>query len=245
MPRVSITKRFPRIFILLKAKSKLDAYINQCPTEISGLGKVVKIGDDFVIEDIFLLKQVCSPTHTQLDKNDLAEYMLSAASRGESLRNIRVWWHSHAYLDSFWSTEDDSTATSFRGEWMISIVGNKKGKFLVRLDLFKPFRVTFDELPLVVKLPDSKNLSDDIEREIAQKVDVIIPKHRKGQSQKLSYPQALDQSRQRSLDSVNRHNPNQESNNFVFGEGIDIDFEGTELVLDFDVIANGRDLSGE
>lgn len=173
------------IFIVPLAFQKLKTYIELCPVEISGLGEVELRGDQFLVTDLFLLPQKVSPSETELDPQQLCEFLSQCLVQGKDPASLRVWWHSHGEMDLHWSRTDRETIKAFPGEYLISIVGNKGGQFLCRLDIFAPAPQTIDGLNLVpLEEPGVEAISDPdplrraIQSEIREKVKILIPLNR-------------------------------------------------------------------
>ena len=165
-------KKIPKVFILPEAKKKLDLFIELARGEISGLGDVVQINEyDFLIEDLFILDQECTGSKTKLDQEKIGQMITQLVVMGKDTAKTKLWWHSHVNMGVFWSVTDDDTAAEFNNGWMLCLVGDKKGNTLVRLDIFKPFHITIDNLPLIVKLGDDEVLKEEIKKEIKEKVD--------------------------------------------------------------------------
>lgn len=163
----------PTIYILPHVKARLDAYIAGCDVEISGLGTAHQQGRDFIIDDVFLLKQECTAGSTDIDDEAAAQFLCEAIRDGHDPATLRVWWHSHASFGCFWSTTDEGTIDVLSGgAWLISIVGNHAGQYRGRLDIYDPMRLTLDELPLHVVLPESADVQEAAKAEIAAKVKV-------------------------------------------------------------------------
>jgi proteasome lid subunit RPN8/RPN11 len=158
------------IMITAEAMEKMATYIDCCSTEISGLGIVEQVKASFLIRDVFILEQATDFARSNLDQNDLNRFLFDMVSKGEPVENVKLWWHSHVNMDVFWSGTDEKTAESFRNQWMISIVENKKGEYRVRLDIYEPFRMTFDNLALKVVFGRNIQLREKITEEISQKV---------------------------------------------------------------------------
>ncbi len=162
----------PMVWMHRSVKDKLDLYIAECGMEISGLGLVHLENDDLIVDDVLLLKQECTSGTTDIDPEELFRLMSEMSERGEDTGQIKLWWHSHVNMSVFWSGTDEATVDGFGATgWFLSIVGNKKGEYLVRLDLYDPIRIGIDNLPLNVyegsKIPD---LQDTIRKEIEDKV---------------------------------------------------------------------------
>lgn len=160
----------PRVFITPEAKQKLDLYIRLCPEEISGLGQVEHRSSDLLITEVYLFEQEVSQVSTDLSQEDVAKWLIELIEAGEDPAEIKLWWHSHRKWRTFWSPTDQGTASCFANGWMISIVGNQQGEYKVRLDIYKPFHLTFDDLPLEIEVPEDEGLRGEVEAEIKEKV---------------------------------------------------------------------------
>ena len=162
----------PVVYILPEAKAFLDLYITLCPEEISGLGEVRKFGNDFLVERIHLMEQEVTSASTNLDQGDVANFLVSAVRRGIDTERIKIWWHSHVHGNCYWSTVDDATMERFQNGWMIAIVGNKRGEYRARVDLYEPIRITIDDLPIEIFNAVDRGLVDPVKEEIRKKVSV-------------------------------------------------------------------------
>ena len=101
---------------------------------------------------------------------DVSKFLTSAITTGINPESLKLWWHSHVNAGCFWSGTDEATIERFSNGWMLSIVGNKLGEYKARVDLYEPFRITIDELPLTVAYPIDKGLRVKVEDEIKEKV---------------------------------------------------------------------------
>lgn len=164
----------PRVYITPEAKRQLDLYIKLCDSEISGLGRVISLGDDLLITEVFIFEQEVTSGSTNLNAEALSKWLVELIEAGHDPVEIKLWWHSHGTGTPFWSSTDSATASQFANNWMLSLVGNKQGKYKVRLDLYEPFRLTVDDLPLEVHLPGDETLRDKIEAEIEAKVHKLL-----------------------------------------------------------------------
>lgn len=165
---------FPRAMITVRARQKLQYFIDLFPEEISGYGKVERRGKDFLITDVFVFKQEVSGSDTELDPRAIARFQYQLIRAGHNPKEIRLWWHSHHNMGTEWSGVDDDTAEEYFREnnydYMISVVGNKSGEIRCRLDLYKPFSMSVDYLPPIVVFPEDRVLKAECGREIKEKV---------------------------------------------------------------------------
>lgn len=153
-----------------EAARKLELYIEECPAEIGGLGLVeVRGPDELVVTDVFALKQRVTSVSTVLDPEALADFVTRQAREGVDLGRLRCWWHSHADMQAFFSGTDRATIDRFTGEFLVSIVGNRQGHLLGRLDLFQPFRLTVG-VPVVCR--EAADLRSEVLADIAEQVTI-------------------------------------------------------------------------
>jgi hypothetical protein len=162
-----------KLYITPEAKQKLELYTAAASGEISGLGRAYVHNDDIYVEDIYLLKQECTGSSTDLDPEAVAEFITELIAAGRAPEEIKVFWHSHDNMGCFWSGTDEKTCQSFGNGWMVSIVVNKKGESLSRLDVYDPVHLICDKLELEVTCPPaSKEFREMIEAEVKAKVSV-------------------------------------------------------------------------
>lgn len=128
------------------ARQKIRFFVDLCPDEISGLGRVVHNEDkDLVVEDVDIFEQEVSGGHSDIDNGALAKFIHEKTQAGEDLSQWRFWWHSHAEMSSFFSpTDTDTIDRSSNMPWMASFVTNKKREDKARLDLYEPFRAYWE-----------------------------------------------------------------------------------------------------
>jgi len=157
--------------ITREAYLKLRYFTEFCETEISGLGKVRQISQETLeIYDIEILEQRVSMAHSNLDEDALAKFLYQKVSNNKNVSDYKVWWHSHVDMEAFFSPIDDRTIeSSTEFPYLISIVTNKRGHDQVRLDIFKPLRLTIP-LEVELSLEEDKELKEKCQIEIEEKV---------------------------------------------------------------------------
>ena len=167
----------PRIFIAAQAFERLKLYIDLCPFEVGGLGTLEHHEGNLFVTSISLIRQRASDADTELDPEAVADHLLRILQQAGDLSAVRLWWHSHAEAQIFWSQTDEETIEGLRVDPLLSIVGNKRHEFRCRLDLFSPDRITLDSLPLL-PLPtdcpaDSKSLRQELVAELREKMRLV------------------------------------------------------------------------
>jgi hypothetical protein len=165
-----------KVYIDAIAREKLFHWVALAKGEVSGLGRVREFRDDngnltgFMVDDIFLVKQKSTAATTELDDEAVAALLVDLDNGGMDVGDVRCWWHSHGSMDTFWSTTDDDCAAGLaNSKYFISIVTNKKGALLCRVDIYEPVRVTIDEVPIETALPDYGTF-ESCKAEFAEKV---------------------------------------------------------------------------
>jgi len=166
------------VYIRLKAKTLMDTYVDSIDKEISGLGTVTIFGPNaLLIDEIYLLRQKVSSGETIMDPQGMAAFARELRSAGGDVNKIRLWWHSHHASSVFWSSQTDlKTIESFGAQgatWMVSLVTNKSGEYLTRVDIYDPLRVVLDGLSLVTVADTDEALMERVKAEIATKVEVM------------------------------------------------------------------------
>ncbi len=171
------------IIFPVKVYQKIRAYVESTKLEISGLGKILIDGDEIFIQDVRILRQVVSPANTVLDRNGLGEFYDQIITEEGDLSNWKLWWHSHADMDTFFSGTDLATIEDFDNEtphdnWMFSLVTNRDGDIMARIDIFNPLRCTIPVTEWKIDYQDPIIKVQALD-EVAEKVMTSLPVHPK------------------------------------------------------------------
>jgi len=141
-----------RLFLLPEVEERIRHYVALASGEVSGLGLVEEVDGGFLVTDVFLPRQECTPGGTELDQDWVAALLVTLEEEGRDSGGLKFWWHSHAGMGVFWSQTDEQCIAGLANDnYYISLVTNKAGDVLARLDIFNPLRVTLDEVPVVVR----------------------------------------------------------------------------------------------
>ncbi|GEM_PF-1615903 len=160
--------------ILAPAFDRMQAYINECPHEVSGKARVVNKGDHFLITDVVILHQEAGHVHTTIEGADDARFVEEVViPRGEDpSASWNCWWHSHVTMSAYFSSHEDvPTIYKMKQQlpdllWQISIVGNKQGDFRARFDVYEPHRIVVDNIMLEIVFGQSEALAVEIRKEL-------------------------------------------------------------------------------
>ena len=168
----------PEILITQYAYDKICAYIDHATGEVSGFGTVDETksvaGLTFTISDVFILPQDTSGAHATISPKAYAGFITERLKAKQDIKTVRLWWHSHAEISSFFSGIDTATiadATEF--PLLVSIVGNKRKEFTQRIDIFSPWHSTCSPDKLwIVNTPRKFTPAENeaCEKEVAEKV---------------------------------------------------------------------------
>jgi hypothetical protein len=171
-----------RIQIDAVAMQKLWTWTDVAHGEVSALGLVEEIRDAdsgaitaLLVTDMFLVKQQCSMDETTMDPQAVAELMVELEAKGIDSRKLRLWAHSHAAMSVFWSGTDDECVTGLaNGEWLLSLVVNKKHDAMMRLDQFHPCHLYLTDIMFEVAYPKVDGLAAACLAEYKTKVTELM-----------------------------------------------------------------------
>ena len=165
-----------KVLINLPVLERIRYYVELARGEVSCLGTVERDGEDLVVTDLFLPKQTCSGSSTEMDPSDVAKILVDLEAKGIDPKSLRLWLHSHASMDTFWSGTDTDTIKELTNDgFLLSIVTNKAGKMLARVDVFEPIPFTIDNVLVEPLLPDL-GLRDQCVAEIKNKIREVEPR---------------------------------------------------------------------
>lgn len=157
----------PTIYLTPAVKEKLDLYIEHSNTEISGVGNISINNNTLLIDEIYLLEQKNTAVNTDIDSEVFSKFCTELVKERKSIEGLKFWWHSHVNMNTFWSAQDEQAIETLETDFLVSIVGNKKGDYLGRIDTFVPYRSSIDDIP--IKVLSSSDLVDQIKKEISEK----------------------------------------------------------------------------
>ncbi len=169
--------RQPIIYFTEEVNRQVTLYTQMAKGEISWIGTIEKHGEfDFLVGEIFLIKQETTSVKTQFDDEDMAMFLLDYNEAGKDLSNLKLWLHTHNNFAVSWSTRDEKTINNFhRSEFMVSVVTNKFGDFLARIDIFRPLRLTLENVQVAVLPSFSEEEIEKAANEITEKVKYTEP----------------------------------------------------------------------
>lgn len=105
------------------------------------------------VEDLYVLKQEVSAAHTEVDSAQIANWITDLVKKGKDdiVQKIIGTFHSHNTMETFWSATDNENIEMLgkSAPVVVSIVSTKQDNFkiLCRVDIFKPIRMTANDVP--------------------------------------------------------------------------------------------------
>jgi hypothetical protein len=134
--------------------------------EVSGLGKLKLIGNDYVIQSVLMLKQKNSAADTELQASDVAKAIFKTKDEDGMLN---WWWHSHHSMGVFWSSTDSTTIRELgeHGFIVATVFNNKnesKSAFYKNSDDIYP-EIYVDDIPTVIQDTIPQELIDAWDKE--------------------------------------------------------------------------------
>ena len=143
------------VILTREAFSRLFGFAYSTSREISCLGPVRREGAKFIVERFYLLQQVGTSSHTEIDETAIAELIekLLAEGKSEEASRIRCWAHSHPGMGVFWSDRDKSTCRNLVTDYLVSVVVSNDFSIKCRIDLGGALPATLDNVPVKYELP--------------------------------------------------------------------------------------------
>jgi len=173
--KVEILEGLPKIFVSKVAFSKMWHYVDIASEEVSWLGTVGKIGNDFLIKDVYLLEQEVSSAQTIITEDGLADFgnkILQLQDGIDIYNNIRFWGHSHVNMSTSPSGQDENQMDLFESSdnnFFIRGILNKNGRMEFTL-YFYDTGLKIVDLEWSVYDPIDHSLRDIIQEEFDEKV---------------------------------------------------------------------------
>lgn len=169
-----------KLTIPKEIEDRIHGYVMSVPTEIAGMGRVTVSpdGDQITVDEVMIYEQDVTGATADLSPQALAKFQTDLVRAGGSPKNWRLWFHSHANMEAFFSARDVATIDGqTEGDWMISLVVNKRREREARLDLYRPFRMYMDKLDIQIgtEAEVAYQVPADIVEEVARKVKRPAP----------------------------------------------------------------------
>lgn len=156
----------PRIILPYAIYEKCMGWMDATHNEVSWRGLADWDENAFRVTEVFLPKQRASSAHVEVftakDGGDFGKWLTDCIREGKYQNprgECRYKWHMHKHPGFDWSSLFESSTDENNTErfgvrdidWMMVGRAVSSGKFGVCLEIFKPFRISFDFLPVFVE----------------------------------------------------------------------------------------------
>lgn len=185
----------PHITLPLGVYQELLGYVAHYKTEVSGCGLVVaiehtiepvyardvaKIETEYQIKEVFLPEeQTNSSGSTDIDEKVIHTLINDLIQKDVDVSQLRMHWHSHANMSTFHSmTDTDNYATLKNDAFLVSLVMNRRGHVLGRVDYYKPVHISISGVPVYVFTKQGKDVTAKIKINVG-KLDKWVEKKKK------------------------------------------------------------------
>ncbi len=159
-----------------KVLKKMEVITSDYQNELAGFLFGSVSDGEIVIKDIVFPPQEVSPTSVDIEDKDV----LKLRRNNPNWKNLLGMWHSHGNMTSFWSGGDgDESHIKFLSSdkditvFIVSSHNNSSYHHKTRVEISKPFKMSFDNIPLEV------TSSDAYKFQILKSIKKIIRKPKK------------------------------------------------------------------
>lgn len=151
--------------------NKLYAFVEHCPQEISGFGRVKISGNTLKITEVFIIKQEVTPAHTAMTPDALYAAIQDEAAAGKDTSDWMLWWHSHVNFGTSPSGHDLETIEALSSSSpLIAMIINKSHEMYLRVDVYQPLRLVVTDVDFEVVDEPNDMIANEVKSEIAAKV---------------------------------------------------------------------------
>ena len=151
------------------AYNRMMYYVDKSPVEVSGFGRVTRIGNAFCVEEVVILPQTNGEYSTVISPEARYEFAMRLKREGKSREGWDLHWHSHVDFDARFSAQDlEMIGNLSSSRFNLSIVTNKFYESCCRVDFYEPLRYGITSLPLrVIPGELSRSEKNNLDREMA------------------------------------------------------------------------------
>lgn len=157
------------VSITQAAYNKMMYYVAKAPVEVSGLGRVTRVGNAFCVEEVTILPQTNQRYETVISPEARYEFAMRLKREGKPREGWDLHWHSHVDFDARFSQQDMLMINENESSrFSLSIVVNKFFEHSCRVDFYEPLRYGISSLPLrVIPGELSRSAQNNLDREMA------------------------------------------------------------------------------
>ena len=128
-----------------------------------------EVEHEYRVTELFLPDQNNTHSHTEIPEKEVALVVTSLVQQNKKAEMLRFHWHSHSDMDVFHSGEDEENYTNLKtGEWLISLVVNKRKDLFARVDIYKPIHISICSIPVFMESSTAQADTERISKRIAE-----------------------------------------------------------------------------
>jgi hypothetical protein len=175
----------PTVYYTETAWYKLQYLIRNNTKEVGWWGTVLKNGDTYTIEDIFVPKQVVTSATTEISPEGLAEVAIKLMEKQGHADNLLYWGHLHPNFAVTPSSTDERTTQEYletfdAPAYFIRGIYNKQGESKVDVYIKDTVQsgwvhqsVTNTRVPIYLSDSEYRQFTAEIKLNVAEKV--VVP----------------------------------------------------------------------
>ena len=160
---------------------KIWRLIDHCPKEVGWLGIVSRMGDNYLIEDIYVPDQEVTGSETLIPPEAMAELCETLMTQGIDISKLRYWGHSHVNMGVTPSATDEDQVAEYieHVDWFIRGIHNKRADSKVDVyDVEKNLifqKCDFSRLPPVIPEETIDQFLKEVDRTVLPQQANILP----------------------------------------------------------------------
>lgn len=167
-----------KLIIPKAIEKKIHDYVMAVDSEIAGMGSIeLSESGDITLTDVMIYEQDVTGGTADLSSEAIAKWQSELVKAGGSPKKWKLWWHSHVNMPAFFSGIDTATMDrQTEGDFMVSLVVNKRRERLCRMDVYRPFRMKQENVSIEIQGVEAYAIPAEIIAEVAEKVKSKIYK---------------------------------------------------------------------
>jgi hypothetical protein len=119
----------PVVYYSPKVLQLIELTVAVCDKEVGWLGTAEKVGNDYIIDEIFVPKQKVSGTETDISPETVGELLYEIVKKDKDPSKLIYWGHSHVNMGVSPSGQDNKQMEAFleNATYFIREIRNKRG----------------------------------------------------------------------------------------------------------------------
>lgn len=174
----------PRVLVTPHALTQLFHLADIAHGEVGCLGICDREGNDFIISEIFLFRQVIEGMSNTITTEGLAEFAQTLiADRGDAafdiINRIRFWGHSHATLGTEPSPQDNRTMNDLADcghDFFVRAIFNRNGRIQFTIYFFS-LNIKVSDVSWTIHVPEESGIRERLQGQYDRLVTIKETPH--------------------------------------------------------------------